>query len=282
MGSAGAKIAAVIRGEAEVYVHAGGQYEWDSAAPVAVALAMGLHATRLDGAPLRYSQPDPWLPDLVVCHPDLADAVMVALPTPASPGWGRRVGPVREGTESGMSAAAPTEVDGPAPEVFAPARLGPLTLKNRIIKSATFEGASPKGAITDDLVAFHRRMAAGGVAMTTVAYLAVSPEGRTDRHCVLLARRQGGRPQGAHRHRARGRRGGLGPDRPRRPGGQRPVQPGAVPGPDPPPQHRRGHHPGRDRPGHRPDHRGVPPGRLRSPSRPASTASRSTSATTTS
>ncbi len=79
MGSAGAKIAAVIRGEAEVYVHAGGQYEWDSAAPVAVALAMGLHATRLDGSPLRYSQPDPWLPDLVVCHPDLAGAVMAAL-----------------------------------------------------------------------------------------------------------------------------------------------------------------------------------------------------------
>ena len=70
MGSAGAKIAAVIRGEAEVYVHAGGQYEWDSAAPVAVALAMGLHASRLDGSPLRYSQPDPWLPDLVVCHPE--------------------------------------------------------------------------------------------------------------------------------------------------------------------------------------------------------------------
>ncbi len=83
--------------------------------------------------------------------------------------------------------AAPRQVDGPAPDVFAPARLGPVTLKNRIIKSATFEGASPKGAITDDLVAFHRRMAAGGVAMTTVAYLAVSPEGRTDRHCVLLA-----------------------------------------------------------------------------------------------
>jgi 3'(2'), 5'-bisphosphate nucleotidase len=79
MGSAGAKIAAVIRGGAEVYVHAGGQYEWDSAAPVAVALAMGLHATRLDGAPLRYSQPDPWLPDLVVCHPDLAQAVMMVL-----------------------------------------------------------------------------------------------------------------------------------------------------------------------------------------------------------
>ena len=92
MGSAGAKIAAVIRGEAEVYVHAGGQYEWDSAAPVAVALAMGLHATRLDGSPLRYSQPDPWLPDLVVCHPDLAVAVMAALReagVPAEPAWTR-------------------------------------------------------------------------------------------------------------------------------------------------------------------------------------------------
>ena len=79
MGSAGAKIAAVIRGEADVYVHAGGQYEWDSAAPVAVALAGGLHATRLDGTPLRYAQPDPWLPDLVVCHPWLAGAVLAAV-----------------------------------------------------------------------------------------------------------------------------------------------------------------------------------------------------------
>ena len=79
MGSAGAKIAAVIRGEAEIYVHAGGQYEWDSAAPVAVALAMGLHASRLDGSPLRYSQPDPWLPDLAVCHPSLTGAVMAAV-----------------------------------------------------------------------------------------------------------------------------------------------------------------------------------------------------------
>lgn len=79
MGSAGAKIAAVIRGEAEIYVHAGGQYEWDSAAPVAVALAAGLHASRIDGSPLRYAQPDPWLPDLIVCHPELAPAVLLAL-----------------------------------------------------------------------------------------------------------------------------------------------------------------------------------------------------------
>ncbi len=79
MGSAGAKIAAVIRGEAEIYLHAGGQYEWDSAAPVAVAIATGLHATRLDGSALVYSQRDPWLPDLLVCHPALTEAVMDAV-----------------------------------------------------------------------------------------------------------------------------------------------------------------------------------------------------------
>jgi len=79
MGSAGAKIAAVILGEAEIYVHAGGQYEWDSAAPVAVALASGLHASRVDGSPLRYGLPDPWLPDLVVCHPSLAGPALAVL-----------------------------------------------------------------------------------------------------------------------------------------------------------------------------------------------------------
>jgi 3'(2'), 5'-bisphosphate nucleotidase len=79
MGSAGAKIAAVILGEAEIYVHAGGQYEWDSAAPVAVALSAGLHASRIDGSPLRYGLPDPWLPDLLVCHPSLADVALAAL-----------------------------------------------------------------------------------------------------------------------------------------------------------------------------------------------------------
>jgi 2,4-dienoyl-CoA reductase-like NADH-dependent reductase (Old Yellow Enzyme family) len=72
------------------------------------------------------------------------------------------------------------------PEVFAPAPLGPLQLKNRIIKAATFEGVMPGGRVSDELIAFHRRVAAGGVAMTTVAYLAVAPEGRTDRHCLLL------------------------------------------------------------------------------------------------
>ncbi|MBL7490772.1 3'(2'),5'-bisphosphate nucleotidase CysQ [Frankia sp. AgB1.9] len=79
MGSAGAKASAVIRGEADVYLHAGGQYEWDSAAPVAVALAAGLHATRIDGSPLRYNQADPLLPDLVICRPELAEAVLAAI-----------------------------------------------------------------------------------------------------------------------------------------------------------------------------------------------------------
>src|SRR5215469_1908438 len=72
------------------------------------------------------------------------------------------------------------------PEVFAPAGLGPLTLRNRIIKAATFEGVMPGGRVSDALVEYHRRVAAGGAAMSTVAYLAVSPEGRTDRHCLLL------------------------------------------------------------------------------------------------
>lgn len=79
LGSAGAKAMAVVLGEAEVYAHAGGQYEWDNAAPAAVAAAAGLHVSRLDGSPLRYNQPDPWLPDLLICRPDLADAVLTAL-----------------------------------------------------------------------------------------------------------------------------------------------------------------------------------------------------------
>jgi 3'(2'), 5'-bisphosphate nucleotidase len=79
MGSAGAKAMAVVRGEADVYVHGGGQYEWDNCAPAAVALAAGLHASRLDGGPLRYNNPDPYLPDLVICRPELADAVLAAV-----------------------------------------------------------------------------------------------------------------------------------------------------------------------------------------------------------
>ncbi|HSB85841.1 MAG TPA: inositol monophosphatase family protein, partial [Ilumatobacteraceae bacterium] len=76
MGSAGAKAMAVVLGEADVYVHAGGQYEWDSAAPAAVALAAGFHASRCDGSPLTYDRPDAWLPDLVICRPDLAPQVL--------------------------------------------------------------------------------------------------------------------------------------------------------------------------------------------------------------
>ncbi|WP_018500135.1 3'(2'),5'-bisphosphate nucleotidase CysQ [Parafrankia discariae] len=76
MGSAGAKVAAVIRGDADIYVHDGGQYEWDSAAPVAVARAAGLHTSRLDGSELRYNRPDPLLPDLVVCDSAHAEQVL--------------------------------------------------------------------------------------------------------------------------------------------------------------------------------------------------------------
>ena len=72
MGSAGAKTMAVVRGEGDIYLHSGGQYEWDSAAPVAVALAAGVHASRLDGSALVYDRPDPWLPDLLICRPELA------------------------------------------------------------------------------------------------------------------------------------------------------------------------------------------------------------------
>lgn len=79
MGSAGAKAMAVLRGEADAYIHAGGQWEWDSAAPVGVVLAAGLHASRLDGSPLLYNQPHPYLPDLVMCRPELAAPLLEAL-----------------------------------------------------------------------------------------------------------------------------------------------------------------------------------------------------------
>ncbi len=87
MGSAGAKIAAVVLGAADVYVHAGGQYEWDSCAPVAVATASGLHASRLDGEPLRYGDPDAWLPDLVVCRQEYAEAVLAVTTRQRRPYW---------------------------------------------------------------------------------------------------------------------------------------------------------------------------------------------------
>jgi len=79
LGSAGAKTMAVVRGEVDAYLHAGGQYEWDSAAPVAVAVANGLHASRVDGSELRWNQPSPWLPDLLVCRPELAPRLLDAL-----------------------------------------------------------------------------------------------------------------------------------------------------------------------------------------------------------
>lgn len=76
MGSAGAKAMAVVRGEAEIYLHTGGQHEWDSCAPVAVAAAAGLHVSRIDGSPLRYNAADPYLPDLLICRAELAGAVL--------------------------------------------------------------------------------------------------------------------------------------------------------------------------------------------------------------
>jgi len=79
MGSAGAKTAAVVLGEADAYLHSGGQYEWDSAAPAGVAAAAGLHTSRINGDPLRYNQSDPMLPDLLICTTELAMPILQAL-----------------------------------------------------------------------------------------------------------------------------------------------------------------------------------------------------------
>ena len=76
MGSAGAKAMAVVRGEADIYLHTGGQYEWDNCAPVAVAQAAGLHVSRVDGSPLCYNCENPYLPDLLICRPELAQEVL--------------------------------------------------------------------------------------------------------------------------------------------------------------------------------------------------------------
>ncbi len=76
MGSAGAKAMAVVRGEAEIYLHSGGQYEWDSCAPAAVAAAHGLHCSRIDGSPLIYNQRDTYMPDLLICRPEWAGKVL--------------------------------------------------------------------------------------------------------------------------------------------------------------------------------------------------------------
>ncbi|MGH9133559.1 MAG: 3'(2'),5'-bisphosphate nucleotidase CysQ [Ilumatobacteraceae bacterium] len=79
LGSAGAKAMAVVLGEADIYLHDGGMYQWDSAAPAAVAEAAGLHVSRIDGSPLVYNAPDPWLPDFLVCRPEYATPVLTAL-----------------------------------------------------------------------------------------------------------------------------------------------------------------------------------------------------------
>ncbi len=79
LGSAGAKVAAVVRGEADAYMHAGGFYEWDTAAPVAVARAAGCHASRIDGSPLTYNQANLLMPDILVCRPALAGTLLQAI-----------------------------------------------------------------------------------------------------------------------------------------------------------------------------------------------------------
>lgn len=79
MGSAGAKAMAVVRGEAEIYLHTGGQYEWDNCAPAAVALAAGLHVSRADGTPLRYNNENPYMPDLLICRAEWAKPVLAAM-----------------------------------------------------------------------------------------------------------------------------------------------------------------------------------------------------------
>ncbi|CAB4805106.1 unannotated protein [freshwater metagenome] len=83
LGSAGAKAMAVVLGEADIYIHDGGMYQWDSAAPSGVAAAAGMHVSRIDGSPLIYNSPDAWLPDFLVCRPELAEPVLDAL-------WGDR------------------------------------------------------------------------------------------------------------------------------------------------------------------------------------------------
>lgn len=82
LGSAGAKAMSIIMGEADIYVHDGGMHQWDSAAPAAVALAAGLHASRLDGSPLEYNDADTWLPDFFVCRPEYVDDILFSI-------WGR-------------------------------------------------------------------------------------------------------------------------------------------------------------------------------------------------
>jgi len=76
MGSAGAKAMSILQGEADIYLHSGGQYEWDSCAPAAVALGWGLHCSRIDGSPLIYNQKDVYMPDLLICRKEQAERVL--------------------------------------------------------------------------------------------------------------------------------------------------------------------------------------------------------------
>ncbi len=121
---------------------------------------------------------------------------------------------------AGVAGSRPGPAGTAGPAVFAPATLGPLTLRNRVIKAATFEGVTRRQVVSDELIEFHRRVSAGGVGMSTVAYCAVSPEGSTDGRTIVL------RPEAVaglrqltdaiHEHGALG----LSPARPRRTGGQ--------------------------------------------------------------
>jgi len=79
MGSAGAKAMAVVRGEAEIYLHSGGQYQWDNCAPAAVALAAGLHVSRIDGSAIVYNRPETAIPDILICRPELAERVLALI-----------------------------------------------------------------------------------------------------------------------------------------------------------------------------------------------------------
>jgi 3'(2'), 5'-bisphosphate nucleotidase len=83
MGSAGAKAMAVVRGEADIYLHTGGQYQWDNCAPVAVATAHGLHCSRVDGSPISYNRADTSLPDLLICRPEWAARILAELRSPS-------------------------------------------------------------------------------------------------------------------------------------------------------------------------------------------------------
>jgi 3'(2'), 5'-bisphosphate nucleotidase len=87
LGSAGAKAMAVVTGEADIYVHDGGMYQWDSAAPAAVALAAGLHVSRIDGSPMVFNDRDPWLPDLLICRREFAEPALEALRATPRQAW---------------------------------------------------------------------------------------------------------------------------------------------------------------------------------------------------